>query len=139
MNNKPIINTPLQGRTLAVVGDVYRFVATGDDTNGKYAIWEALVPPGSAPPPHVHSREIVRADGIVEGRSFQRRVFNRRVQLEKRAGLGREQAKTAIARATMGAQAPALRRTAEAGTAAATRPERAIASEIPIRAASNAP
>src|SRR5713226_9827023 len=46
-----------EGRTIAVVGDVYRFLATGDDTNGKYALWEALVPPGGGPPPHVHSRE----------------------------------------------------------------------------------
>jgi len=57
MNNKPTINTPPQGRTIAVVGDVYRFLMTGDETNGKYALWEALVPPGGGPPPHVHSRE----------------------------------------------------------------------------------
>src|SRR5438270_13659722 len=48
---------PGEGRTLAVVGDVYRFLATGDDTGGKYAVWEAIVPPGGGPPPHVHSRE----------------------------------------------------------------------------------
>ena len=36
---------------------MYRFLATGDDTNGKYALWEAVVPPGGGPPPHVHSRE----------------------------------------------------------------------------------
>lgn len=36
---------------------MYRFLATGDETNGKYALWEALVPPGGGPPPHVHSRE----------------------------------------------------------------------------------
>ena len=53
----PIIRTPAEGRTIAVVGDVYRFLATGDDTNGKYAMWEAIVPPGGGPPPHVHSRE----------------------------------------------------------------------------------
>ena len=53
----PTINTPPQGRTVAVVGDVYRFLATGEDTNGKYAFWEAIVPPGGGPPPHVHSRE----------------------------------------------------------------------------------
>ena len=40
-----------------MVGDVYRFLATGDDTDGRYAQWEALVPPGGGPPPHVHSRE----------------------------------------------------------------------------------
>src|SRR5438128_8459193 len=54
---KPIIRTPAEGRTVAVVGDVYRFLATGEDTNGKYALWEAIVPPGGGPPPHVHSRE----------------------------------------------------------------------------------
>lgn len=48
---------PTEGRTIAVVGDVYRFLATGENTNGKYAIWEAIVPPGGGPPPHVHSRE----------------------------------------------------------------------------------
>ena len=53
----PIVRTPSEGCTLAVVGDVYRFLATGDDTNGKYALWEAIVTPGGGPPPHVHSRE----------------------------------------------------------------------------------
>ena len=50
-----VINQPGEGRTVAVVGDVYRFLATGEDTNGKYAWWEAIVPPGGGPPPHVHS------------------------------------------------------------------------------------
>jgi mannose-6-phosphate isomerase-like protein (cupin superfamily) len=53
----PTIRRPAEGRTIAVVGDVYRFLATGDDTNGKYALWEAIVTPGGGPPPHVHSRE----------------------------------------------------------------------------------
>lgn len=57
MSNKPTINVPPQGRTVAVVGDVYRFLATGEETNGRYAMWEAIVPPGGGPPPHVHSRE----------------------------------------------------------------------------------
>jgi quercetin dioxygenase-like cupin family protein len=39
------------------VGDVYRFLATGQDTDGKYATFEAIVPPGNGPPPHIHSRE----------------------------------------------------------------------------------
>src|SRR5262245_65639119 len=54
---KPTIRSTKQGRTVAVVGDVYRFLATGEDTNGKYALWEAIVPPGGGPPPHVHRRE----------------------------------------------------------------------------------
>lgn len=57
MNNQPTINIPPMGRTIAVAGDVYRFLATGDETNGKYAMLEAIVPPGGGPPPHVHSRE----------------------------------------------------------------------------------
>ena len=57
MTHQHTLRTSDQGRTLAVVGDVYRFLATGDDTGGKYALLEAIVPPGGGPPPHVHSRE----------------------------------------------------------------------------------
>jgi mannose-6-phosphate isomerase-like protein (cupin superfamily) len=52
-----VIRNVGEGRTVSVVGDVYRFLATGEDTNGQYALWEAIVPPGGGPPPHVHSRE----------------------------------------------------------------------------------
>src|SRR3954469_4908040 len=57
MTHQPTLRQLAEGRTVAVVGDVYRFLATGEDTNGKYANWEAIVPPGGGPPPHVHSRE----------------------------------------------------------------------------------
>ena len=57
MTHHPTLRTPTEGRTIAVVGDVYRFLTTGEDTSGKYAMWEAIVPPGGGPPPHVHSRE----------------------------------------------------------------------------------
>src|SRR5262249_57472549 len=53
----PTIRKPSEGRTVAVVGDVYRFLAVGEDTDGRYALWEAIVPPGGGPPLHVHSRE----------------------------------------------------------------------------------
>jgi mannose-6-phosphate isomerase-like protein (cupin superfamily) len=56
-SNQATVRKPTEGRTIVVVGDVYRFLATGDYTSGKYAIWEAIVPPGGGPPPHVHSRE----------------------------------------------------------------------------------
>ena len=52
-----VIRKISEGRTVAVVGDVYRFLAIGAETNGKYAMWEAIVPPGGGPPLHVHSRE----------------------------------------------------------------------------------
>ncbi len=51
------IRPPDVGQSYAVVGDIYRFLATGEDTDGKYAMWEAIVPPGGGPPPHIHSRE----------------------------------------------------------------------------------
>lgn len=57
VTQQPTLRKSAQGRTVAVVGDVYRFLATGEDTNHKYALWEAIVPPGGGPPPHVHSRE----------------------------------------------------------------------------------
>jgi quercetin dioxygenase-like cupin family protein len=52
-----VIRKPGEGRTVAVVGDVYRFLAVGEETGGRYALWESVVPPGGGPPPHVHSRE----------------------------------------------------------------------------------
>ncbi|MEZ6106660.1 MAG: cupin domain-containing protein [Pirellulaceae bacterium] len=42
---------------MSIVGDVYRFLATGEETDGKYSTWEAIVPPGGGPPPHIHRRE----------------------------------------------------------------------------------
>lgn len=57
MTHPPTLRKPDEGRTIAVVGDLYRFLATGEETDGKYAMWEAIVPPGGGPPPHVHSRE----------------------------------------------------------------------------------
>src|SRR5436853_1957663 len=57
MTHQATLRKPTEGRTVAVVGDVYRFLAPGEGTNGKYALWEAIVPPGGGPPPHVHSRE----------------------------------------------------------------------------------
>jgi quercetin dioxygenase-like cupin family protein len=55
--SNPVVRTPPQGRTVAIIGDVHRFLATGEDTNGKYALLEAIIRPGGGPPPHVHSRE----------------------------------------------------------------------------------
>ena len=45
---KPKFQAAGQGRTIAIVGDVYRFLATGAETGGAYASFEALVPPCDA-------------------------------------------------------------------------------------------
>jgi quercetin dioxygenase-like cupin family protein len=57
MPRLPALAQAAAGRTVAVVGDVYRYLATGEQTDGKYALCDALVPPGGGPPPHIHSRE----------------------------------------------------------------------------------
>ena len=35
MTHQPILRTSTEGLTLAVVGDVYRFLATSEDTNDR--------------------------------------------------------------------------------------------------------
>ena len=57
MTHPPTIRKPNEGRVIGVVGDLYRFLAVGEDTDGRYATIEAIVPPGGGPPPHIHSRE----------------------------------------------------------------------------------
>jgi quercetin dioxygenase-like cupin family protein len=57
MTRKPVRSKIGEGRTIAVVGDVYHLLATGEETDDKYALIEAIVPPGGGPPPHKHSRE----------------------------------------------------------------------------------
>lgn len=46
-----------EGPTYSVAGDLYRFLAGGDQTGGRFSIWHASIPPGGGPPPHIHHRE----------------------------------------------------------------------------------
>ena len=46
-----------EGRTVWVAGDRYTIKASGEDTGGAFALFEATVPPQAGPPPHVHHRE----------------------------------------------------------------------------------
>ena len=48
---------PGEGLAFSAVGDVYRILATGEQTGGVYALSEARVLPGGGPPPHLHHRE----------------------------------------------------------------------------------
>ncbi len=36
-----------EGKTLWVLGDLYEFKATGEDTGGTFALWETTTPPGN--------------------------------------------------------------------------------------------
>ena len=42
---------------VAVVGDVYTILITGEQTAGRYALIDMFVPPGGGPPPHRHLAE----------------------------------------------------------------------------------
>lgn len=48
---------PGEGPAFSAAGDVYRFLATGEQTGGAYVLSEARVLPGGGPPPHIHHRE----------------------------------------------------------------------------------
>ena len=48
-----IINST-EGNAFSVVGDSYRIVETGENTNNDFAIIDMLVPPGGGPGPHAH-------------------------------------------------------------------------------------
>ena len=48
---------PGEGVAYSAVGDVYRILATGEQTAGAYTLCEARVLPGGGPPPHIHHRE----------------------------------------------------------------------------------
>ena len=55
-----------QVKTMVGAGDDYRFLATGEDTDGQYFLVEAIVPPGGGPPFHIQTRE-EEAFYILEG------------------------------------------------------------------------
>jgi quercetin dioxygenase-like cupin family protein len=46
-----------EGSPLYLVGDLYTFKVTSGETNGAFALWEAVIPPQAGPPPHIHHRE----------------------------------------------------------------------------------
>ncbi len=52
-----MVKEPTEGRSIGIVGDIYRFLATSEETGGRYSVFEATVLPGGGPPPHVHRRE----------------------------------------------------------------------------------
>ena len=42
---------------IALAGDTYTILVSGDDTAGRYCLIDMLVPPGGGPPPHRHDFE----------------------------------------------------------------------------------
>lgn len=52
-----ILHRPDAGKTYSAVGDLYTFLATGEQTGGAYCLADSIVTPGGGPPPHLHTRE----------------------------------------------------------------------------------
>lgn len=45
------------GCCVSMVGDIYKFLATGAETGGMCFMMDGIIPAGGGPPMHVHSRE----------------------------------------------------------------------------------
>jgi len=56
----------MTGPAVSVVGDTYRTLVAGEQTQGTYAVIDMLVPPGGGPGPHAHAR-IQEAFYVIEG------------------------------------------------------------------------
>ena len=56
IENKIQLVAPTEGLGLSVVGDSYRVVISGKETEGAYAVIDMLVPPGGGPGPHAHAK-----------------------------------------------------------------------------------
>lgn len=46
---------PHEGQDLSVVGDNYRLLITGKETENAFAVIDMLIPPGGGPGPHAHA------------------------------------------------------------------------------------
>ena len=48
---------PLKGNSIWVLGDLYTFKITGEQTMGAFTVIEQIIQPESGPPPHIHRLE----------------------------------------------------------------------------------
>ena len=53
-DNTIIAVTAEEGPSISMVGDTYRIIVKGEQTNDAYALIDMLIPPGGGPPPHSH-------------------------------------------------------------------------------------
>ena len=57
MKRQPTVTLPQKGKKLFAAGDLYTFLVLGEDTEGAYSKFHAVVPPNGGPPPHIHTKE----------------------------------------------------------------------------------
>jgi quercetin dioxygenase-like cupin family protein len=68
----PVTIGPEDGRTISLVGDTYRILITGQETEGAFATIDMLIPPNGGPGPHAHpnfQESFFVIDGEIEVRS----------------------------------------------------------------------
>jgi quercetin dioxygenase-like cupin family protein len=53
----PFVRDPTAGPTFNVLGVTHIYKATGAETAGCFALWEAVVPPAAGAPPHTQAGE----------------------------------------------------------------------------------
>jgi quercetin dioxygenase-like cupin family protein len=56
----------LEGDSVSLVGNTYRIIIGGDQTNGAYSLVDMLIPPNGGPPPHSHAK-LQEAFYIIDG------------------------------------------------------------------------
>lgn len=69
------------GRLLSVVGDTYRIIIAGEQTNGEFAMIDMLIPPGGGPGPHAHAafhESFYIMDGEVEFKTEEGKTIARK-------------------------------------------------------------
>jgi len=66
MKNKPITVSGQEGENLSVVGDTYRILISGEETDGAFSTMEFNVPPNGGPGPHSHA-DFYESFYVVEG------------------------------------------------------------------------
>ena len=55
--HKPTLSMPDDQPSYVVGKDTYTFVFTGANTDGAFAFFDGIIPPGGGPPPHCHGYE----------------------------------------------------------------------------------
>lgn len=79
-NNVRHINNN-QGNHISVVGDTYRIIIPGKQTNGEFAMIDMMVPPGGGPGPHAHAsfhESFYVVDGEVEFKTQEGKTIARK-------------------------------------------------------------
>jgi quercetin dioxygenase-like cupin family protein len=68
----PISTGPVDGKSISVIGDTYRILVSGAQTDGAFATIDMLIPPGGGPGPHAHAdfeESFYVIDGEIEVKS----------------------------------------------------------------------